>query len=109
MPPELVDFHLYRNFIAAQGLYKPEPYQGSLVLFRATEGDLDYLDAGDTLGWDANVQGEIHVTSIAGSHFSMMSEPGVSELVDGFKQSLAAIKASLGAITPVIDLTRQNS
>ena len=109
LPPELVDFHLYRNFIAAQGLYKPEPYQGSLVLFRATEGDLDYLDAGDTLGWNANVQGEIHVTSIAGSHFSMMSEPGVSELVDGFRQSLAAIKASPGAITPVIDLTRQNS
>lgn len=109
LPPELVDFHLYRNFIAAQGLYRPEPYQGSLVLFRATEGDLDYLDAGDTLGWDANVQGEIYVTSIAGSHFSMMSEPGVSELVDGFRRSLAAIKSSSGVVAPAVDLTRQNS
>lgn len=107
LPPELVDHYLYRNFVTAQALYKPEPYHGSLVLFRATEGEVDYLAAGDSLGWEADVRGDIHVTSIAGSHFSMMSEPGVSELVDGFRQSLAAIKSSPGPVVAKADLTQQ--
>ncbi len=107
LPPELVDFHLFRNFINAQALYKPVQYQGSLVLFRATEGDLDYLDAGNTLGWEANVQGDIRVTSIVGSHFSMMSEPGVSELINGFRQSLADLDVSPEASVRSVKLTSQ--
>ncbi len=88
LPPELVEHHLFRNFVEAQALYKPEPYDGDIALFKATESEMQYLDAGRCLGWEENVRGEIRVTAIAGSHFSMMAEPGVSELVEGLRKEL---------------------
>ncbi|HSH88539.1 MAG TPA: thioesterase domain-containing protein, partial [Ramlibacter sp.] len=90
LPPELVEHHLFRNFVDAQALYKPEAYDGDIALFKATESEMQYLDAGRCLGWEENVRGEIRVTDIAGSHFSMMAEPGVSELVEGLRRELAA-------------------
>jgi len=89
LPPELVDFHLFRNFVAAQEQYQPEPYDGAIVLFKATDSEMQYLQAGRSLGWEAHVHGGIRVTDIAGSHFSMMAEPGVSELIEGLRRELA--------------------
>ena len=89
LPPELVEHHLFRNFVDAQALYKPEAYDGDIALFKATESEMQYLDAGRCLGWEENVRGEIRVTDISGSHFSMMAEPGVSELVEGLRRELA--------------------
>jgi thioesterase domain-containing protein/acyl carrier protein len=88
LPPELVEFHLFRSFVAAQERYHPAPYDGSMVLFKATQADTQYLGAGDTLGWDEHISDDIRVTTIAGSHFSMMAEPGVSELIAAFKKEL---------------------
>jgi acyl transferase domain-containing protein/thioesterase domain-containing protein len=91
LPPELVEFHLFRNFVAAQARYQPQPYDGSIALFKATQADTQYLGAGDSLGWDEHIRGEIRVTEIGGSHFTMMAEPGVSELIDAFKKELARL------------------
>ncbi|HUG25488.1 polyketide synthase [Piscinibacter sp.] len=88
LPPELVEFHLFRNFVNAQSRYVPAPYQGSVALFTATEADTQYLGAGDRLGWEEHVQGDVRVTRIPGSHFSMMTGPGVSELIKAFRQAL---------------------
>lgn len=88
LPPELVEFHLFRSFVAAQERYQPAPYDGAIVLFKATQADTQYLGAGDTLGWDEHISGDIRVTTIAGSHFSMMAEPGVSQLIAAFKKEL---------------------
>ena len=88
LPPELVEFHLFRNFVAAQERYQPAPFDGSIALFKATQADTQYLGAGDTLGWDEHISGAIRVTRIAGSHFSMMAEPGVSQLIAAFRKEL---------------------
>ncbi len=88
--PELVEHHLFRNFVAAQALYQPQPYDGAVALFKATEGEMQYLNAGRHLGWDEHVRGEIRVTDIAGSHFSMMAEPGVTQLIEALRRELAA-------------------
>lgn len=91
LPPELVEHHLFRNFVKAQALYQPQPYDGSITLFKATESEMQYLQAGRTLGWEENVRGEIRVHDIAGSHFTMMAEPGVSELIEGLRRELARL------------------
>ncbi len=88
LPPELVDFHLFNTFVAAQADYTPQPYDGGMTLFRASQGEMQYLDAGLSLGWDEHISGPIHVHEINGSHFSMMAEPGVSELIEGFRRAL---------------------
>jgi thioesterase domain-containing protein len=88
LPPELVEHHLFRNFVEAQARYTPQAYEGDIVLFRALQAETQYLAAGPTLGWEQHVRGAIRIVDIAGSHFTMMSEPGVSQLVEGLRQAL---------------------
>lgn len=91
LPPELVEHHLFRNFITAQAVHRPRSYAGSMVLFKATESEMQYLQAGRGLGWEEHVQGGIRVTDIAGSHFTMMAEPGVTELIEGLRKEIEAL------------------
>jgi len=114
LPPELADFHLFRNFTDAQERYQPAPYDGEVVLFRAQLAETQYLYAGPQLGWNEVVTGEIRVTEISGSHFSMMAEPGVSELIEAFRREIArldgeqvapAAKPGAGGLRPVKGLS----
>ncbi|MGZ5846836.1 MAG: KR domain-containing protein, partial [Ramlibacter sp.] len=91
LPPELVDFHLYRNFTDAQAQYKPQPYDGQVVLFKAELAETLYLYAGRELGWRDHVASPIRVTEIGGSHFTMMAEPGITELIEAFRRELARL------------------
>jgi acyl transferase domain-containing protein/thioesterase domain-containing protein len=88
LPPELVEHHLFRNFVDAQSRYTPPPYDGDIVLFRAMQAETQYLAAGATLGWNEHVRGAIRVVEVTGSHFTMMSEPGVSQLIEGLSVAL---------------------
>lgn len=88
LPPELADSHLYSNFITAQARYRPRPYPGAMVLFKARDCDTLYLHAGSCLGWQVHVQGEIRVTCVAGSHQSMLTDPGLSEVAQGLRHEL---------------------
>ncbi|MES2634789.1 MAG: beta-ketoacyl synthase N-terminal-like domain-containing protein [Pseudomonadota bacterium] len=97
LPPELVEFHLFRNFINAQSQYSPSPYEGDMVLFKARESDTQYLGSGDRLGWEEHVTGEIRVVEIQGSHFSMMAEPGVSELTHALRAELDRAAQRVGS------------
>jgi acyl transferase domain-containing protein/thioesterase domain-containing protein/acyl carrier protein len=91
LPPELVDFHLFKNFVAAQAKYQPPAYDGRVVIFKAAEAENLYLSAGPTLGWDAHVGSGVRIRQIAGSHFTMMAEPGVSELIEAVRSELALL------------------
>jgi thioesterase domain-containing protein len=95
LPPELVEFHLFRNFTDAQAQYKPGPYDGKVILFKAQLAETLYLYAGPQLGWDEHVSGEIRVTEISGSHFTMMAEPGVSRLIEAFRAELLRLDEGL--------------
>jgi thioesterase domain-containing protein len=88
LTPELTAIHLFRNFGAAQERYDIQPYDGSIVLFKATEGEMPYMETGPMLGWENHVRGSVHVTDINASHFSVMEEPGVSEVVKQLKAQL---------------------
>ena len=100
LPPELVEFHLFRNFVAAQERYQPEPYQGGMVLLKASEADTQYLGAGDTLGWQEHILGGVRVTGVPGSHFSMMAEPGLSELIAVLRRELGLDEEDPDSFTP---------
>jgi thioesterase domain-containing protein len=91
LPPELADFHLFRTFTDAQERYQPQPYDGDIVLLRAELAETVYLYAGPQLGWNESVTGAIRVTRIGGSHFSMMAEPGISEVIEAFRRELARL------------------
>jgi thioesterase domain-containing protein len=95
LPLELVEHHLFRNFVDAQSRYTPPMYDGDIVLFRAAQAETQYLAAGSTLGWNEHVRGAIRVVEVTGSHFTMMSEPGVSQLVEGLRVALGLPEPAL--------------
>jgi thioesterase domain-containing protein len=111
----MLEHHLFNNFVEAQSRYTPRPYDGDLALFRAVQAETQYLAAGSTLGWERFVRGTIRVTEVSGSHFSMMSEPGVSQLVEGLRVELgladrpaqAPRESFIGSIAAAIGLRRQ--
>ena len=89
LTPELIEHHLFQNFVLAQARYEPAPYEGKVVIFRANQCYTTYMDAGPTLGWKDYVEGEIRCVEIDGSHISMMSDPGLSVLVEHLRTELA--------------------
>ena len=93
LPPELASARLFSHFVTAQERYQTPVYDGSMVLFRAQQGYTPYLNAGPQLGWQAHLRGTIRVVEIPGSHVSMLSEPGLSQLAQGLQQELARADA----------------
>ena len=91
LTPELVEFHLWNNYIEVQDRYHPQLYAGPVVLFRAAECLGHYLAAGKRLGWEDFVQGEIRVTTVDGNHLAVMIMPGVAKVVEGFRRELALL------------------
>ena len=98
LPPELASVHLYNHFITLQERYQTPVYDGSMVLFRAQQAGTVYLNAGQKLGWERHLSGDIRVTDIQGSHFSMLSEPGLSELTQGLRLELVRADARSGLL-----------
>ena len=88
LTPELVEPYLFSHIVEVQGRYKPAPYDGALVLYKALDATITYLNAGEYLGWEAHVNGFIKVVDVTGSHNSMMEEPGLTELSLALKAEL---------------------
>jgi amino acid adenylation domain-containing protein len=55
--------------------YRPQPYPGEIVLFRAKKQGLTNFN--HTLGWDALVDDRVQVNVIPGTHENMLQEPNV--------------------------------
>jgi thioesterase domain-containing protein/aryl carrier-like protein len=88
LAPELASALLYSHFVKAQARYEPQPYDGPMLLCRASQGYTPYLNAGPCLGWQAHVRGELRVVEVDGSHVSMLSSPGLTQLVQGLRDEL---------------------
>jgi hypothetical protein len=71
-----------------------------VVLLKATQADMQYLNAGADLGWSEHVSGPISITTVSGSHLSMMAEPGVSELIEALKQEIHLLDLLDGPTSP---------
>ena len=63
-------------------------HSGTLGHLARTRHPQQYLGAGPALGWEEHLGGPIRVHEVSGSHFTMMSEPGVSELIAGLRHEL---------------------
>jgi thioesterase domain-containing protein/acyl carrier protein len=90
LPPSLVAVEHLNWFTVRH--YKPAPYPGSLVLFRAlnreAHEDGDYL-----LGWGGLAKGGIEVYDIPGTHEEMGWEPNVRVLAKAINRCLDKAQA----------------
>ena len=88
LTPELVEPYLFHHIVTVQASYRPMPYLGPMVLYKAQDATTQYLNATKCLGWEAHVDGQIKLTGIPGSHNSMMEEPGLTVLSMALKTEL---------------------
>ena len=93
LPPELAELHLTRHIVRVQNQYLPKPYDGNIIMFKAIDATTPYLLAGDCMGWQAHIHGQIKVVDIPGTHLSMMAEPGVSQLSAALTDALKKLDA----------------
>lgn len=93
LTPELVELHLFRNIVLIQNRHQPASYRGPVVLFKAEDATTHYLHGGDRLGWEAHIDGLIKITSIPGTHSSMMGLPGLSDLSVALTKELDELDA----------------
>jgi thioesterase domain-containing protein len=77
------------SFRAALAHYSPAPYEGPLLLFRATELPLGIEHAPD-MGWGA-LASEVEVVTVPGYFTTPISEPGVKLLAERLSGRLAGL------------------
>ena len=86
-------------YLFAEKNYRPErPFDGDLVLFRATHGkgpDEPYVERYEDplLGWGQRTTGDVWAYDVPGGHSSMLQEPHVRALA---KQLQLSIDDALG-------------
>ncbi|MCC0804936.1 SDR family NAD(P)-dependent oxidoreductase [Methylobacterium sp. W2] len=78
-------------YLVAQSRYTPEPYAGSMLLFRSTDAYVPYLLAGPDLGWGGLVRGGIDIHKIAATHETLFQEPAVDKLAGILRRRLDAL------------------
>jgi amino acid adenylation domain-containing protein len=57
--------------------WKPTPYNGAVLLYRAKQARLAYLAAGPTLGWESFLNGRLEIMTIDSDHHGMWDEPAI--------------------------------
>jgi phthiocerol/phenolphthiocerol synthesis type-I polyketide synthase D len=80
----------------ALGAYRPEPYAGRVLLFRAlTNPDWPGMVFDDvTNGWQELARGGVQVVSVPGMHQQLLDPPWVDTLAAEFSRALAHAQAS---------------
>jgi thioesterase domain-containing protein len=94
LPLELRDQVMTEAFWAAGDRYRPEPYDGRVVLYRASEIAAVLTHAGDSLGWGEFVS-NLEIVAVPGDHDSLVYEPNVSVMTAHLRATLR--KSAAGA------------
>lgn len=71
----------------ASQCYAPQPYSGSVLLFRAMERNL-FEQEDYSLGWASLALGDFQIIDIPGDHLSILQDPQVQVLADHLQQHL---------------------
>jgi thioesterase domain-containing protein len=89
IPLALRELHLIRHFERAQSRYRPEPWPGKALLFRAEQIDYYFRAGGPLYGWDQSVLGGIEVIPVPGNHDSIMLGANAVRIANRLVQAIA--------------------
>lgn len=80
--------------------YVPEPYDGRIVLYRATDRGLTtsldprYARDEEALGWD-QFTNDLEIVHVQGTHITVIDHPGVETMAEHMRGALSASPAAL--------------
>jgi thioesterase domain-containing protein/acyl carrier protein len=90
-PAEMIGARAWDSFVEAQTRYEAQPYDGDLLIFRATNATMPYLQAGPSLGWDKLVSGDIQIVEIEAWHESVFESPSIEVVASALNARLDAL------------------
>jgi thioesterase domain-containing protein len=90
VPDRLFTVRVLASYLRAEAKYVPQPYDGPVVIIRASDESTAYLHAGTRLGWDRIVRGVIEVHRVKATHFGIMQPPAVDEVASVISGRLKA-------------------
>ncbi len=96
--PELLYRPAEANLMAARA-YRPRPYHGDAVLFKAAPYAWMPKDAHE--GWRTLIEGNLEVRSVPGDHDTLLEEPYVKGVADALSDCLDARQPSAASRQPV--------
>jgi len=108
IPPLLISpVSVRKTYVFAERAYNPAtPFEGEMLLFRATEGvgdDQPYQEiyADPMLGWQSRATQGVRVYDIPGGHSSMLQEPHVRVMAELMQAYLDRPVSSLNTVSAV--------
>jgi thioesterase domain-containing protein/acyl carrier protein len=81
VPHALRDRQLTDNFGQAAARYRPQPWQGKAILFRAESTPYIYSGGGPDYGWDSVIMGGLKTVMIPGNHDTLLLGPNAKVLM----------------------------
>ncbi|MEM7130985.1 MAG: SDR family NAD(P)-dependent oxidoreductase [Chloroflexota bacterium] len=90
IPIEFREAYLVHHFIQALSIYQPQPYEGRVAQFTASNTWSMYQHAGASRGWEA-VLPNLEIYTVPGDHDSMVIEPNVGILGARLTSLLASV------------------
>ena len=80
---ETVRVLMTQNYLSAMGEYERAPYDGKVVLFRATGNHWHNAhDVDSDYGWGRYLQQPLEIRQSVGDHLSVIQEPNVGALAN---------------------------
>jgi thioesterase domain-containing protein len=101
LPLALRDFHMVQSFERAAAKYRPRPWRGSAVLFRAARVAYIYRDGGHCYGWDRHVLGGVDVVPISGDHSTVVLGANAVVVARALSQAMARVRHEPSSPLPV--------
>jgi hypothetical protein len=90
VPHELRDLQLTDNFAQAAARYRPAPWPGKVLLFRAESIAYVFSGGGPCYGWDAVAQGGVETVRVPGNHDTVLLGSNVRVLMVTLNAALEA-------------------
>jgi len=90
IPFELRDKYVSAALGEAALKYRPVPYNGRVILYRATDVDPQFQHTGEKLGWD-DLTPQLEIVRVPGNHDSLVYEPNVQVMITHLSESLRSV------------------
>jgi thioesterase domain-containing protein len=88
VPHALRDRQLTESFGRGAALYRPQPWQGRAILFRAESVPFVFSGGGPDYGWDSVVLGGVKTVMIPGNHATLLLGPNAKVLMGPLNAAL---------------------
>ena len=92
IPFALREVQLVRNFEQVVARYRPKPWDGHAVLFRAAEVDFLFAEGGPRYGWDDDIRGGITIVEVPGGHHTLVVGANAEILARSLSEAIERVQ-----------------